>query len=143
MADYPGYDTFCRYCGKPIIFIRTEAGRLMPCDAEPVPYWDSDEKGVLIYQRDGRSVRAKLAGLDSLCAGSGYRPHWASCTERRERRKVKPGEYEQRVSPAVQAIRERIAKERAEAERREARHREKERAEAERREAEAMQERLF
>lgn len=140
MSDYPGYDTFCRYCGKPIIFIRTSKGKLMPCDAEPVRYWLSDnERGVQIYQRSGECTRALLDGLPSVCAGSGYRPHWSSCT-----RRDKPAKPTARPdSPARLAIRERIEREREAKAAREARAEEK-RAAAERlREAEAAQSSLF
>lgn len=141
MADYPGYDTFCRYCGKPIIFIRTTEGKLMPCDATPVRYWLTSERdrGVLVYQRNGTHTRAVLDGLPSACSGSGYRPHWPSCV-----RRDKPATPVPRPeTPARAAIRERIEKERAAKAAREAKAAEK-RAAAERlREAEAAQVSLF
>ena len=141
MADYPGYDTFCRYCGKPIIFIRTTEGKLMPCDAAPVRYWLTLEqgRGVGGYQRDGTHTRAVLDGLPAACAGSGYRPHWANCV-----RRDKPAKPASRPeTPARAAIRERIEKERAAKAAHEAKAAEK-RAAAERlREAEAAQVSLF
>ena len=127
----------CRWCGTPIIFIRTEAGRLMPCDAMPQPYWPTDSSGILVYQRDGSCVRGTLRGHDSACAGYGYIPHWASCTNKPRKRP------ERRPSPARLALREQIAREWEAREEREAREAEK-RAAAERlREAEERQTRLF
>lgn len=141
MADYPGYDAFCRECGKPIIFIRTPKGKLMPCDAQPVKYWRAEPgQGVLIYQRSGRSERGVLTGLPSLCAGSGYRPHWASCTERR-RSPAPPAERPE--SPLQKAIRERVQRELAAKREREERARAKAERERELREAEARQLSLF
>ncbi len=140
MSDYPGYDALCRYCGKPIIFVRTVNGKLMPCDATPVKYWLSDDKrGVMIFQRNGTYARAMLDGLASTCSGSGYRPHWSSCTRRDKPAKPVP----RPDSPARLAIRERIEREREAKAAREARTEEK-RAAAERlREAEAAQSSLF
>lgn len=142
MADYPGYDTFCKYCGKPIIFIYTANGKLMPCDATPVRYWPASgpDMGVVVYQRNGTYVRAMLDGHPAACAGSGYRPHWASCTKRRDKpAKPKP----QPDSPARKAIRERIEKERAAKAAREAKNAAKRAAEQQLKEAEARQLSLF
>lgn len=141
MADYAGYDAFCRYCGKPIIFIRTVNGKLMPCDATPVKYWLSDDhRGVMIFQRNGTYARAVLDGLPSLCSGSGYRPHWASCTKQREKTD-KP--LERKLSQAAQNIRDQVQRERAAREAREAKLAAKREADAKLREAEAAQASLF
>ena len=135
---YPGYDTFCRDCGKPIIFIRTEAGRFMPCDAEPVDFWPAEAGGVLVYQRDGTAVKAKLSGHPQTRAGLAYKPHWASCT-----RKSKRAAPERKPTPAQLAVREQIKKERAAREAREAKEAAKREAARLLREAEERQERLF
>ena len=134
----PGYDTFCRYCGKPIIFIRTENGKLMPCDATPVAYWKTNERGIPVYQLSGYSVKAVLSGHPSAISGYGYRPHWISCTGY-PKKKTSP---EREVTPARRAIREQLAKERAASAAREKRAREKAKAEAELKEAEGRQYRL-
>lgn len=43
MARQERFEIPCRECGKPLIFIRTRAGKNMPCEAEPVLYWpDAD-----------------------------------------------------------------------------------------------------
>ena len=142
MAEYPGYDTHCRHCGKPIIFIRTLNGKLMPCDATPVKYWLTEEpgRGVMIYQRNGTYARALLDGLPSTCDGTGYLPHWSSC---RPRKKAAAKPEPRRDSPARQAIHERVEKERAAREERERRAAEKRAAEERLREAEAAQSSLF
>ncbi len=145
---YPGYDAFCRECGKPIIFIRTPKGKLMPCDAQPVPYWRTNESGVLIYQLDGSSIKAMLSGHESACTGYGYRPHWASCTERREgmrekARKNHLAEYAARRTEQDEQLHARLEKRRAEAARKEARAAEKCEKERRLREAEARQFSLF
>lgn len=144
MADYAGYDAFCRYCGKPIIFIRTVNGKLMPCDATPVKYWLSDDhRGVMIFQRNGTYARAVLDGLPSLCSGGGYRPHWASCTKQRKQREKTDKPPERKLSQAAQNIRDQVQRERAAREAREAKLTAKREADAKLREAEAAQVSLF
>ncbi|MGE5585779.1 MAG: hypothetical protein ACM309_09680 [Bacillota bacterium] len=48
--------TTCKGCGREIKWLRTEAGKQMPVDPEPVT----------VVLTDGRVFR-------------GYRPHWATC----------------------------------------------------------------
>lgn len=140
MADYPGYDTFCRECGKPIIFIRTAKGKLMPCDATPVSYWRAEPgQGILIYQKSGRCERGTLSGLPSLCAGSGYKPHWTSCTHKRNN--TTPAERTE--TPLQKAIREKVRREREAREAREKKLEERRKADERRREAEAAQQSIF
>ena len=39
----------CRACGADIIFIKTGGGKSMPCDKEPVTYWErKGAKGKII-----------------------------------------------------------------------------------------------
>lgn len=51
----------CKGCGKEIEWIRTEAGKQMPVDPDPVT----------VVLKDGRVVR-------------GYIPHWATCEKAQE-----------------------------------------------------------
>lgn len=50
--------TTCKGCGRQIEWIRTEAGKRMPVDPEPLT----------VILPDGRLV-------------SGYRPHWVTCPQ--------------------------------------------------------------
>ena len=62
MARQERFEIPCRECGKPLIFIRTRAGKNMPCEAEPVLYWPDDAGPLLFYQRDGSYERGTLEG---------------------------------------------------------------------------------
>jgi hypothetical protein len=64
--------TVCPVCGKQIHFIKTIAGKQMPCEVELRP---GDGRMTLV-SHDGRTVRK--AGSEI----SGYEPHWGHCTAR-------------------------------------------------------------
>ena len=72
--------TRCRYCGADIVFIRTRAGRLMPCDATVRTYWQQRGGRVKIVTPDGDVVSAELDGDPEHATGIGYIPHFATCT---------------------------------------------------------------
>ena len=91
MARQERFEIPCRECGKPLIFIRTRAGKNMPCEAEPVLYWPDADGPLLFYQRDGSYERGTLAGHPAVPQESGYVPHWGRCPGRR-RDKAPPGE---------------------------------------------------
>lgn len=59
----------CPTCGKQIHFIRTVAGKQMPCEMDLVR---GDCRKTLVTH-DGRTVRR--AGSDTF----GYEPHWGYC----------------------------------------------------------------
>lgn len=68
----------CNRCGAAITFIRTKAGKAMPCDAQAVPYRVVPGGPENIMKPDGELVRGYW--LESGQGdGVGYRPHWASC----------------------------------------------------------------
>ncbi len=69
----------CRKCGKEIIFIKTSAGKSMPCDAEQVMYW-ADKKGKQrVVTPNGEVVACRLDGDSQEATGIGYIPHWGTC----------------------------------------------------------------
>lgn len=86
MAVQERYEIPCRECGKPLIFIRTRAGKNMPCEAEPVLYWPDDAGPLMFYQRDGSYERGTVAGHPAVPQESGYVPHWGRCPGRRRTR---------------------------------------------------------
>lgn len=71
-------------CGAKIIFIKTAAGKSMPCDADPKLY-KADKRGKAIFiTQNGETIR----GIEvfqpedvSKATGVGYIPHWATCPE--------------------------------------------------------------
>lgn len=82
MAVQERYEIPCRECGKPLIFIRTRAGKNMPCEAEPVLYWPDDAGPLMFYQRDGSYERGQWLTSRST-AESGYVPHWGQAARAR------------------------------------------------------------
>ena len=73
--------TKCRSCGADIIFITTENGRKMPCDAAAVDCQDN------IKVLKASIVRPTQSGLVPLVDGKGYTPHWATCPFANEHRR--------------------------------------------------------
>lgn len=140
MARQERFEIPCRECGKPLIFIRTRAGKNMPCEAEPVLYWPDADGPLLFYQRDGSYERGTLEGHPAVPRESGYVPHWGRCPARR---RDKAPEGERRRTPLEQRIHEQVLRERAEAEARRERAQARAAEEAALREAEERQTRLF
>jgi hypothetical protein len=59
----------CRSCGAPIVWARTQSGRLMPVDREPV------DGGSLLLERVGGEYRVSVA------LNGGFRAHFATCPD--------------------------------------------------------------
>lgn len=72
----------CRGCGRPILWIRTAAGRSMPCDPELVTYWQRAGGREKIVTPNGEVLSAELAGAPDRATGLGYISHFATCPER-------------------------------------------------------------
>ena len=72
----------CKSCGAEIIYLKTKSGKLMPCNAELVPYWmdrDGQDKIVTPY---GEVVSCTMEQLTfAEPTGTGYMPHWATCPD--------------------------------------------------------------
>lgn len=68
----------CNRCGAVIVWIRTPAGKAMPCDAKPVYILQEGgpEKAVL---KDGRVVSCRYTQDPDQATGMGYVPHFATC----------------------------------------------------------------
>ena len=71
----------CRGCGQPIIWIRSAAGKPMPCNPEPVKYWESSTARQLIVLPNGVVVTGRLSGPRGGETGEGYISHFATCTK--------------------------------------------------------------
>lgn len=83
--------TKCRSCGADIIFITTENGRKMPCDAAAVDYQDNIKGKDVVVTDAGKVLKASVvrptqSGLVPLVDGKGYTPHWATCPFAKEHR---------------------------------------------------------
>ena len=80
--------TTCRACGAPIIFIKTTAGKTMPCDTEVIPFYAGADgvHGIETFvTTDGQIKRgyrygniSELGKTENQLAG--YISHFATCT---------------------------------------------------------------
>lgn len=75
----------CRSCGAAIVWITTQNGRKMPCNADPVEYQDNRKGKDVIVTEDGKVVRgtvidkARPSALVPIVDGTGYISHFATC----------------------------------------------------------------
>ncbi len=77
--------TTCKSCGVPIVWIKTQNGRSMPCDAAAVDYQENYKGSATIVTDDGRVLRVMVfknpspSGLQPIINGKGYISHFATC----------------------------------------------------------------
>ena len=78
----------CRSCGEQIIWIRTKAGKNMPCNTTLLNY-KLDPKGKDNIVKDtGEVIRCNAQGVDAAEAdGYGYLSHFATCPYARAHRR--------------------------------------------------------
>ncbi|MEG1492255.1 MAG: hypothetical protein RR394_08380 [Oscillospiraceae bacterium] len=69
----------CNKCRQTIVFIRTEKGSAMPCDAAPIRYKASPIGRQRLLTRYGKMVQCDTDCDLSDFDGWGYLPHWANC----------------------------------------------------------------
>ena len=72
-------DGACRSCGKPIIWAKSEKGRNMPLDAEPMRH------GLRFLIDPEGYAHHVPSGVDDL----GHRSHFATCPNAKRHRKTK------------------------------------------------------
>ena len=77
----------CKKCGKPIFFLKTKAGRPMPCNPDEVLYWADPKGKERVVTRNGEVIACRLTGDENEATGIGYIPHWGTCTHADEFRK--------------------------------------------------------
>lgn len=73
---------YCRGCGKLILWMKTAAGKNMPCNPEIKTYWAQKNGNATIITPNGETVKANLKGDLQNATGIGYEPHWGTCTAR-------------------------------------------------------------
>ena len=85
----------CRGCGAPIVWIKTPAGKAMPCDPAPVytrprpPHPARPGAGLDPAPPGGKDKLVPTRGEAVSCeivpgaeaTDAGYRPHWATCPQ--------------------------------------------------------------
>ena len=79
----------CKSCGADIIWIKTLAGKAMPCDAEAVAYWKDTKGKATVITPNGETVKATLEVQRMQATGKGYIPHWATCPKAANFRRAK------------------------------------------------------
>lgn len=86
--------TKCKSCGASITWIKTQNGRVMPCDVPAVDYQENYKGSSLIVTDDGRVRRATIikkpitsSGLQPIISGKGYISHFATCPFAKEHRR--------------------------------------------------------
>lgn len=81
----------CKFCGAPIVWLKTLNGRPMPCNAEAVKYQENYKGKDVIVLSDGKVIKATVVnpnggGLAPIVDGEGYISHFATCTHANEAR---------------------------------------------------------
>lgn len=71
----------CKSCGAEIVFIKTDAGTSIPCNAAPMPYWRVKGGKAKIVTPRGEVVSAELDGMEGTETGTGYMTHFATCPD--------------------------------------------------------------
>lgn len=74
----------CKSCGASIVWITTQKGKNMPCDADAVEYQENYKGKSTIVTEDGRVLKVSIITssggvLAPIVDGKGYIPHWATC----------------------------------------------------------------
>lgn len=78
----------CKSCGAEIIWIETEGGKMMPCDATQETYWLGGGKDRIVTP-NGEVLSGRFYGEPGKAAGLGYRSHFATCPNADRHRKGK------------------------------------------------------
>ena len=79
----------CRGCGAEIIWIKTPGGKSIPCDAEPVSYWERAKAKGKVVTPNGMVLSCDFEGDPQKATGIGYVAHWSTCPYAERFRKEK------------------------------------------------------
>lgn len=81
--------TACRSCGKPIVWIKTRAGKMMPCNVPPIRYRARPGGDTKVVTEAGDVVCCEACSDPAAATGWGYVPHWSTCDAPEKFRKGK------------------------------------------------------
>lgn len=76
--------SYCRGCGAEIIWVKTTAGKSMPCDPCLIPFRavaGGKERAVTM---DGKVISCELRPMRGGVTDFGYVPHFATCPQARK-----------------------------------------------------------
>ena len=79
----------CQACKAEIIFVKTVAGKSMPCNPPLIPYWEKKGGPVKLVTIGGRVVSCETSGDRDSVSGYGRESHFATCPAARNFRKRK------------------------------------------------------
>ena len=79
----------CKGCGAEIVFVRTENGKMMPCNPRLVPYWERQGAKGKILNDQGRVVSCDFHGEREKLMGFGHMPHFSTCAAAKRFRREK------------------------------------------------------
>ena len=77
----------CRGCGAQIIWIKTAAGKSMPCNAEAVRYWAKAKAAGKVVTPNGEVISCEFEGDAQAATGIGYVSHFSTCPKAKTFRK--------------------------------------------------------
>ncbi len=70
----------CKACGAQIIWIKTPAGKAIPCDLNAVYYARTRYSNTRVVLPNGEVILAEIVRDYAHAEGYGYIPHWSTCT---------------------------------------------------------------
>lgn len=82
----------CKACMAAIIWIKTSAGKTIPCNEAPIYYIEKPRSGSKkIVTPNGQVLSCEYTAEPSKATGVGYVPHWATCPQADKFRKKARG----------------------------------------------------
>lgn len=69
----------CKSCGRPILWIKTRAGKSMPCDPKPINYRIKPGGGLKLVTPAGDVISCEAVKDPAEAQSWGYTPHWSTC----------------------------------------------------------------
>ena len=78
--------TCCKSCGAPIRYVKTDQGKMMPCNLDGVMILPGEGNGSFITV-GGHVIKGKRVGFDTAGAKYGYISHFATCPNAEQHRK--------------------------------------------------------
>lgn len=69
----------CKYCGAPIVMIKTSPNKTVPCNADPITYWLSAAGTTTVITPNGETLKVDLQENSRGVAFVGYIPHRSVC----------------------------------------------------------------
>ena len=73
------YETRCKSCGAPIVWIRTRAGKAMPCDAQRVYIVNRPRGSAKVVTDDGFVLSGDVVTDPAEATVYGHISHFSTC----------------------------------------------------------------